>query len=614
MQTLFLLSASVAVLSAGMFVLFEIAVAFTGKVRPLKDGEFSGVPARISVVIPARNEEEDIEEALRSVLGQKGVELHVIVVNDHSTDRTGTILRRLAEEDSRLTIVESPPLAAGWLGKPNAMNHGVALAADELILFTDADVVHCPTSLATGISILQREGLDFLSFTARIDCESFWENVFIPLSLFPLTANFARGLRDPHSPEAWAAGAFMLIKADVLQNISGISSIKSAILDDTELARVVKRSGHRVGYHLGPHLMHVRMFKSNRHAFWGPTKNAIALSFQHPWMAIPAMGLPALFFWVPIAAALVGFWTNDARLFAVGAFQPLAALWGLVRIRPFCKFRWVKAVFFPLIVIPIVCVLARAFYEQHIRGQHVWRDRAIDLADAGCPASRLTSGGIRYIVQRLGLLVLFAALLLLAAGSWNWPRGWIYILATWTVESGMLLLLAARAPEMLNHRGAAHGDLTAFDKVFAGLWLLAGFASAVIAGIDAVRFRWSSLPGEAVIAGLIVLLVAAGLGTWAMLENEHFEQFFRIQSDRDHRVVSTGPYAFIRHPGYLAAILGGLSAPLILGSCWMFVPVGLGVVLFAVRASLEDQLLQKELEGYSEYVDKTRYLLVPFLW
>jgi GT2 family glycosyltransferase len=383
MQTLFLLSALVAVLSVGMFVLFEIAVAHIGKARPLKESEIDGVLTSLSVVIPARNEEEDIEEALRSVLGQKGVGLNVIVVNDHSTDRTGDILRRLAEEDSRITVVENPPLQVGWLGKPNAMNHGARFASDELILFTDADVVHSSTSFATGISILQKQGLDFLSFSSRIVCESFWENVFIPLHLFPLTINFARGINNPKSPETTAAGAFMLIKADVLKDVGGIESIKSAILDDAELARVVKRSGHRVGYHLGPDLMHVRMFKGNSHAFWGPTKNAIALSFRYPWMAVPAMGLPVLFVWIPIATAFAGLLMNDIRLFAIGAFQPLADLCGLVRIRPYCKFRWTKAVFFPLIVIPIVCVLAKAFYEQHVRGQHVWRDRTIPLTDAG---------------------------------------------------------------------------------------------------------------------------------------------------------------------------------------------------------------------------------------
>jgi glycosyltransferase involved in cell wall biosynthesis len=361
MQTLFLLSALVALLSVCLFVLFEIAVARTGKVQPLKESQIDGVLARLSVVIPARNEEEDIEEALRSILGQKGVELHVIVVNDHSTDQTGAILRRLAEEDSRITVVENPPLEAGWLGKPNAMNHGIALASDELILFTDADVVHCPTSFATGITILQKQGLDFLSFTPRIVCESFWENVFIPLSLFPLMANSARDLIDPKAPEARAAGAFMLIKADVLKDVGGIESVKSAIVDDCELARVVKRNGYRVGYQFAPELMRVRLFKSNRHAFWGPTKNAIAITFSQPWMSVPAMGLPVLFFWLPIAAALAGFWTNDPRLIVVGLFQPTGDLLGLVRIRPYCDFRWHKAIFFPLIVIPIVCVLAKAF-------------------------------------------------------------------------------------------------------------------------------------------------------------------------------------------------------------------------------------------------------------
>jgi GT2 family glycosyltransferase len=382
MQTLFLLSAFVAVISVCLFVLFEIAVARLGTMRPLKESEIDSVLAKVSVVIPARNEEQDIEEALRSVLAQKGVELRVIVVNDHSTDRTGAILKRLAAEDARITVVEDPPLEAGWLGKPNAMNHGVRLASDELILFTDADVMHCPTSFATGINVLRKRGLDFFSFAPRIDCESFWENVFIPLSLFPFMAQCARGANDEKSAGAWATGALMLIKADVLREIGGIGSIRSAIVDDAELARVVKRSGRRVGYHLAPKVVQVRMFKSNRHAFWGPTKNAIAISFKHPWMSLPAMGLPVLCFWVPIASALVGLWTNDVRLFAVGAFQPLAGLCGLVRIRPYCKFRWSKALFFPLIVIPIVCVLAKAFYEQHIRGQLVWRGREIDLADA----------------------------------------------------------------------------------------------------------------------------------------------------------------------------------------------------------------------------------------
>jgi len=258
-------------------------------------------------------------------------------------------------------VIENPPLEAGWLGKPNAMNHAVALASDELILFTDADVVHCPTSFATGITILQKQGLDFISFLPRIDCESFWENVCIPLPLVPFTAQCSWGANDVKSNNAWAAGAFMLIKANVLRAIGGVASVRSAIVDDAELAKVVKHSGHRVGYHLAPNLMHVRLFKGNSDAFWGPTKNAIALTFGHPWMALPAMGLPVLFFWVPISAVLVGLWMHDMRLIVVALLPPIAGLLSLVRIRPQCDFRWHKAISFPLIVFPIFCVLGKAF-------------------------------------------------------------------------------------------------------------------------------------------------------------------------------------------------------------------------------------------------------------
>ena len=173
MQSLLLLSAFVALASAGLAIVFEIAVARTGTVQPLEESDIGDIVTKLSVVIPARNEEEDIEKALKSVLGQQGVDLQVIVVNDHSTDRTGEIVRRLADEDDRITLIENPPLERGWLGKPNAMNHGVRVATADLVLFTDADIVHAPTTFATGISLLQKDNLDFLSLTPRIVCESF---------------------------------------------------------------------------------------------------------------------------------------------------------------------------------------------------------------------------------------------------------------------------------------------------------------------------------------------------------------------------------------------------------------------------------------------------------
>jgi protein-S-isoprenylcysteine O-methyltransferase Ste14 len=221
--------------------------------------------------------------------------------------------------------------------------------------------------------------------------------------------------------------------------------------------------------------------------------------------------------------------------------------------------------------------------------------------------------GARYVAQRLVLLAIFAALLFVSAGRLDWTRAWAYLAAVLLCESATLALLAARAPETLNRRGTASSGVPRFDKAFVVLWLLLSFATPVVAGLE-VRFDSSSLPWPGFVVGLVVLLPATAFASWAMLENEHFEQLVRIQTDRGHRVVTTGPYRFVRHPGYLAAIAGALATPLMLGSAWTFVPAGLVAALFAVRTQLEDRTLRRELAGYEEYARRTRFRLVPGVW
>lgn len=223
-------------------------------------------------------------------------------------------------------------------------------------------------------------------------------------------------------------------------------------------------------------------------------------------------------------------------------------------------------------------------------------------------------GGIRYAIQRLGLLALFGVILFAAAGRWDWARGWVYLLAVLLLECGTLALLAARVPEMLRQRGTLHADVKRFDRVFAVLWLVLALVTPAVAGLDAVRFRWSHLSGVWGVVGLALLLPASALAAWAMLENPHFEQLVRIQQDREHRVVTTGPYRLVRHPGYLAAMVGALASPLVLGSAWTFAPAGLVAALFAWRTRLEDRTLLRELPGYEAYAARTRFRLVPGLW
>jgi len=221
---------------------------------------------------------------------------------------------------------------------------------------------------------------------------------------------------------------------------------------------------------------------------------------------------------------------------------------------------------------------------------------------------------VRYAAQRIVLIAVFAVLLFAAAGTLGWPRGWAYVVVLLAIEVVTLVLFAQRAPAMLERRGHAGAGVEGFDRVFAGLYLLLGLATPVVAGLDAVRYHWSALPSWLFWVGLAVLVPAEVFGAWAMLANEHFEQFARIQSDRGHQVVTTGPYAVVRHPGYLAAILGALVTPLMLGSAWTFVPAGLIAALFVARTALEDRMLRLGLPGYAEYAGRVRSRLVPGVW
>lgn len=135
-----------------------------------------------------------------------------------------------------------------------------------------------------------------------------------------------------------------------------------------------------------------------------------------------------------------------------------------------------------------------------------------------------------------------------------------------------------------------------------------------VAGLDIGRFHWSSLDIHFAIVGFISLVASAILIDWAMVVNPYFEPTVRIQKDRGHKVITSGPYRIIRHPGYLAGILFTLSIPLIIGSLVTFIPAVIYTLLMIIRTSLEDRTLHKELEGYSEYAKKVRFRLFPGIW
>ncbi len=137
--------------------------------------------SKISVIIPARNEEHDIVASLNSVLNQEDVELEVIVVNDHSTDQTGVLVDEISKADSRVTVLHSPTLRPGWLGKCNAMQNGAEKATGDYLLFTDADILHAPNCFSSSLNAMKNNAYDFFSLSPLWDNESFCEHVNIPI-------------------------------------------------------------------------------------------------------------------------------------------------------------------------------------------------------------------------------------------------------------------------------------------------------------------------------------------------------------------------------------------------------------------------------------------------
>ncbi len=220
----------------------------------------------------------------------------------------------------------------------------------------------------------------------------------------------------------------------------------------------------------------------------------------------------------------------------------------------------------------------------------------------------------RQISKIIWTLLIFVLCLFLPAGTWMWARGWLFFAAVLAAYFPSVLYLKRVNPEIIAARVNRHKGTKGWDKLLVGLMIPALLFIFIVAALDDGRFRWSDVPWW--VSGIgYVLFIAGWVGTiWAESVNKFFEPTVRIQLDRGQRVIDTGPYAIVRHPGYVATIVLLLGIPLSLGSFWALIPAILTCQLFVLRTVWEDQTLQVELPGYREYAQKVRYRLVPGLW
>lgn len=220
---------------------------------------------------------------------------------------------------------------------------------------------------------------------------------------------------------------------------------------------------------------------------------------------------------------------------------------------------------------------------------------------------------LSYLSLVLGVGI-FLPLIFWPAGNWQWSEGWLYIgvvVVNFVINFGYLWRVNR---DLIAHRMALGAGTKRWDIIWAAVFGPLFVSIYIVAGLDAERFEWSVMPAHCWWLGLIIHVLGAWLFGWSMGVNPFFEKTVRIQTERGHRVIDSGPYAAVRHPGYLGFIGWGLAVPFLLGSWWALAPAVLAIVGIVVRTALEDITLTEELPGYREYAGRVRYRLLPGVW
>ncbi len=222
--------------------------------------------------------------------------------------------------------------------------------------------------------------------------------------------------------------------------------------------------------------------------------------------------------------------------------------------------------------------------------------------------------GLRIVLKSVLLLLVFIIITFVAAGTLEYWQGWVFnglnlffILLTYVV-------LIDRK-DLIKERLKPGEGMKRWDRTYYAISTPLFFVMLIFSILDATRFTWGpTVPFIGVILGILLYCIGQTIVLWAKRANRFFSSVVRIQSDRKQEVCSTGPYRFVRHPGYLGGLVFSLGTPLMLGSYWGLVPLALTILLMFWRTSLEDATLKKELPGYEDYSNKVRHKIIPGLW
>jgi chlorobactene glucosyltransferase len=373
--------------SVGMDLLMILFLAANlAGIRRLERAPSPREHPKVSVVIPARDEERSIAAAVQAHLAQSYGDLEVITVNDQSTDRTGEILASLSLLDPRLVVVEGGPPPPGWLGKPHALWEGAQRASAPLLLFADADVVYGPEALTRAVGELQHSHADLLCLIPAIETVGFWEGALMPylLNALFLGPGFLAN-SDRFRKIAAGGGAGNLVRRAAYEQIGGHAAIRDSVIDDIHLALRVKGAGLRARVVRAEKDVSVRMYRGFAEVCDGFTKN-VAYAFSGPfglWFGIQSVVgifltvLPV----VVLFAAALGASVSSSDVFWAGAGYGLFVLAQAALAIALGRSLW-PSLTHPIMATVWAGILCRSFYHRIIRRRLTWRGRQFDARDA----------------------------------------------------------------------------------------------------------------------------------------------------------------------------------------------------------------------------------------
>jgi len=213
--------------------------------------------------------------------------------------------------------------------------------------------------------------------------------------------------------------------------------------------------------------------------------------------------------------------------------------------------------------------------------------------------------------------LLIPVILLICGGDLGWWQGWLYSLLILAAGIGGRMWAEHRHPGLLAERQNIENiqNAKAWDKVLAPLMAVSvGYPMVFVAGLDH-RYNWSSeFPLWLIVIGFVLITLGYAFAAWALAENRFFSSVVRIQTDRGHRVCDSGPYRFVRHPGYAGSVFALFGIVLALSSVWTLIPAAVASIIAVIRTALEDRTLQEELPGYRDYARRVRYRLIPWMY